>query len=76
MPKQIVMSFTTRNLGDALNAVKVAQCRFDYATGPYVDAAALELTAAELRLSAAISESRSLFCLEGLDRQGNRGKEC
>ena len=73
MPRQIVMSFTTRNLADALNAVQAAQSRFDYATGAYVDSAVLELTAAELRLSAAIWESRSLFCPEGLDKPTNTG---
>jgi hypothetical protein len=61
---------------EALRAQEVAQSRFNYATGPYVDAAALELTAAELRLSAAIGESRSLFCLDPLDKPTNRGRGC
>ena len=61
---------------EALKDQEVAQCRFDYATGPQVDAAALELTAADLRLSAALAEARPLFCPEGLEQVTNRGKGC
>lgn len=61
---------------EALRHQEVAQCRFDYATGAYVDAAALELTAAELRLSAALTNARPLFCPEGLEQVTNRGKGC
>lgn len=61
---------------EALRAKRIAEDRFNNATGPYIDAAILELSAAELRLSAAIQETRSLFCLEGLDKESKRGKAC
>ena len=61
---------------DALRYQEAAQCRFDYATGAQVDAAVLELTAADLRLSAALTEARPLFCPEGLEQVTNRGKGC
>lgn len=60
----------------AKQALKVAESRFNYATGPHVDAAILELSAAKLRLSAVISETRSLFCLEGPDEKTNGGRGC
>ncbi len=66
----------TQRFAQAKLALKAAESRFNYATGPYVDAAALELRAAELRFSAAISESRSLFCLDPLDKPANRGRPC
>lgn len=47
------------NFQRALTALEVARCRFDNATGPYIDVAALELRAAELRLSAVISAARA-----------------
>ncbi len=60
---------------DALRHQEVARSRFNYAVGPYVDSAVLELRAAELRLSAALTEARSsLFCPEGLEQTANRGK--
>lgn len=60
----------------AKQALKAAESRFNYATGPYIDSAILELSAAKLRLSAVISETRSLFCLEGLGKEAKRGKAC
>lgn len=51
----------------AKQALKAAESRFNYATGPYVDAAVLELSAAKLRLSAVIQQMRS--CPEGLDEE-------
>lgn len=59
---------------ETAEAVRIAQSRFDAAEGSYIDAAALELTAAKLRLSAAILEARSLFCPEGLDGVANGGR--
>lgn len=47
----------------AKQALKAAESRFNYATGPYVDAAVLELSAAKLRLSAVIQQMRS--CPQG-----------
>lgn len=41
-----------------------------------VDSAIYTLNAAELRLRAAVRRDRSLFCLEGLDKETNRGREC
>lgn len=60
----------------AKQALKAAESRFNYATGPYIDSAILELSAAQLRLSAAIQETRSLFCPNRVTNQDKRGRRC
>lgn len=67
---------STNAILEALRAKRIAEDRFNNATGPYVDAAILELSAAELRLSAAIQETRSLFYLDGLDKESKKGNAC
>lgn len=60
-------------------ALEVAISKFNWTTerehGRFaLDAAIYTLNAAELRLRAAIQRDRSLFCLDPLDKQTNRGR--
>lgn len=64
----------TESIEQTRRALEIALNHFNWATGPYVDAAIMELSAAEMRLSAAIQEQRSLFCLNTLDKPTNRGR--